>query len=50
MTRGGDGTPITSEGKIWQTMIHEVFILPALGIAYTDHLMLGASASKPVMH
>jgi uncharacterized membrane protein YqhA len=30
---------------MWQTMIHSVFILSALGIAWTDRLM--AQGSKP---
>jgi uncharacterized protein (TIGR00645 family) len=34
----------TSEGVLWQTIIHVVFILSAVGIAYVDRLGL---ASKP---
>jgi uncharacterized protein (TIGR00645 family) len=30
---------LTSAGVMWQTLIHCVFILSAVGIAYTDHLM-----------
>jgi uncharacterized protein (TIGR00645 family) len=30
---------LTSDGVMWQTLIHCVFILSAIGIAYTDHLM-----------
>ncbi len=30
---------LTSQGVMWQTLIHCVFILSAIGIAYTDHLM-----------
>ena len=33
--------PVTAEGVMWQTIIHGVFILSALGIAYTDRVMLG---------
>ena len=44
------GTPITSEGVMWQTIIHGVFILSALGIAYTDRVMLGAPAPKADKH
>jgi uncharacterized protein (TIGR00645 family) len=41
---GGKGcTTVTSEGVMWQTIIHSVFILSALGIAWTDRLM----ARKP---
>ena len=40
------GAPITAEGVMWQTIIHGVFILSALGIAYTDRVMLGSPASK----
>jgi uncharacterized membrane protein YqhA len=30
---------VTSAGVMWQTIIHSVFILSALGIAWTDRLM-----------
>jgi uncharacterized protein (TIGR00645 family) len=43
-------TPITAEGVMWQTIIHAVFILSALGIAYTDRVMLGAPSSKSAKH
>jgi len=37
----------TSEGVLWQTIIHCVFILSAIGIAWADKLMYGdASKSK----
>jgi uncharacterized protein (TIGR00645 family) len=32
---------ITAEGVMWQTIIHAVFILSALGIAWTDRIMQG---------
>jgi uncharacterized protein (TIGR00645 family) len=32
-------TTVTAEGVMWQTIIHSVFILSALGIAWTDRLM-----------
>ena len=32
-------TTVTSTGVMWQTIIHSVFILSALGIAWTDRLM-----------
>jgi uncharacterized protein (TIGR00645 family) len=32
---------VTSEGVMWQTIIHAVFILSAIGIAWTDRIMLG---------
>jgi len=38
----------TAEGVLWQTIIHCVFILSAIGIAYADKLMYGGpSTSKP---
>jgi uncharacterized protein (TIGR00645 family) len=43
-------TQITSEGVMWQTIIHAVFILSALGIAYTDRIMLGAPTAKGDKH
>jgi len=33
----------TADGVMWQTIIHCVFILSAIGIAYTDKLMAQAS-------
>jgi uncharacterized protein (TIGR00645 family) len=36
-------TTVTADGVMWQTIIHSVFILSALGIAWTDRLM----ARKP---
>ena len=38
-------TKATAQGVMWQTIIHIVFILSAIGIAWTDKLMTG-SASK----
>jgi uncharacterized protein (TIGR00645 family) len=32
-------TTVTATGVMWQTLIHSVFILSALGIAWTDRLM-----------
>ena len=43
-------SPISAEGVMWQTIIHGVFILSALGIAYTDRVMLGAPTYKPAKH
>ncbi len=43
-------SPISAEGVMWQTIIHGVFILSALGIAYTDRVMLGAPVHKSVKH
>jgi uncharacterized protein (TIGR00645 family) len=36
-------TQVTAEGVMWQTIIHSVFILSALGIAWTDRLMARSS-------
>ena len=33
-------TQVTAEGVMWQTIIHAVFSLSALGIAFTDRVML----------
>jgi uncharacterized protein (TIGR00645 family) len=38
-------TRATAQGVMWQTIIHIVFILSAIGIAWTDKLMTG-NASK----
>ena len=36
---GAEGSTYTVQGVIWQTVIHGVFILSAIGIAWTDRLM-----------
>jgi uncharacterized membrane protein YqhA len=38
---------MTSAGVLWQTIIHCVFILSAIGIAWTDKLMSGPSSKAP---
>ena len=43
---GAPGSKFTEAGVMWQTIIHCVFILSAIGIAYTDRLMAHVSA-KP---
>jgi uncharacterized protein (TIGR00645 family) len=40
-------TTVTSTGVMWQTIIHALFILSALGIAMTDRVM--GNANKPVL-
>jgi len=40
---GSANSTYTTEGVMWQTIIHCVFILSAIGIAYTDKLMAQAS-------
>jgi uncharacterized protein (TIGR00645 family) len=35
-------TTVTSIGVMWQTIIHSIFILSAVGIAWTDRLMIHA--------
>ncbi|MFN0128561.1 MAG: TIGR00645 family protein [Verrucomicrobiales bacterium] len=41
---------VTSEGVMWQTIIHAVFILSALGIAWTDRIMLAPPPAKSAHH
>jgi len=41
---------LTSTGVLWQTIIHCVFILSAIGIAWTDRLMHGGSAHSRAAH
>ena len=38
---------LTPTGVMWQTIIHCVFILSAIGIAFTDRIMNGGAARKP---
>jgi uncharacterized protein (TIGR00645 family) len=35
---GSERTNFTTEGVMWQTLIHVVFILSAIGIAFVDRL------------
>ena len=48
----GEGrcTALTTEGVMWQTIIHIVFILSAIGIAWTDRLMQNGSAKAKAAH
>lgn len=39
-------TALTTDGVLWQTVIHIVFILSALGIAWTDKLMTHTSHKR----
>ncbi|UOV03091.1 TIGR00645 family protein [Pseudoxanthomonas mexicana] len=43
-------TQLTPGGVLWQTIIHCVFILSAIGIAWTDKLMNGAAPAKHAAH
>jgi uncharacterized protein (TIGR00645 family) len=38
-TLGSEASTFTEAGVMWQTIIHIVFILSAIGIAWTDYLM-----------
>ncbi len=40
----------TAEGVMWQTIIHAVFILSAIGIAWTDRIMLASPPVKMPKH
>lgn len=47
-TLGAEGSTYTEAGVMWQAIIHIIFILSAIGIAYTDYLMsLAIKSSKP---
>lgn len=48
-TLGGPTSNYTEAGVMWQTIIHMVFILSAIGIAWTDKLMshTGIKPGKP---
>src|SRR5689334_6832734 len=43
---GKEGSPFTVEGVLWQTIIHVVFILSALGIAAVERISQPVYASK----
>jgi uncharacterized membrane protein YqhA len=41
-------TTVTATGVMWQTIIHTIFILSAIGIAATDKLMGSPSKASPL--
>ncbi|WP_374602046.1 TIGR00645 family protein [Arenimonas sp.] len=43
---GSPGSNYTTEGVMWQTIIHMAFIVSAIGIAWTDKLMSHAAAAS----
>ena len=43
---GAPGSRFTEAGVMWQTIIHCVFILSALGIAWTDRLMISTAGKR----
>lgn len=45
-TLGSSNSLYTETGVMWQTIIHCVFILSAIGIAYTDRLMSSIAPAK----
>ncbi len=47
---GVDCTKITADGVMWQTIIHMAFIASAIGIAWTDRLMLATAAQGKPAH
>jgi uncharacterized protein (TIGR00645 family) len=42
-------TTVTLDGVMWQTVIHSIFILSAIGIAWTDRLMSHAIRPAPAL-
>jgi uncharacterized protein (TIGR00645 family) len=43
-------TTVTIDGVMWQTFIHSIFILSAIGIAWTDRLMMGHPSRTAPAH
>ena len=43
---GAPGSNLTESGVMWQTIIHCVFILSAVGIAWTDRIMAMTSGKR----
>ena len=39
-------TPVSPTGVMWQSIIHGLFILSAIGIAYTDKVMTGSAGKR----
>ena len=46
----GSGASYTEAGVMWQTIIHMIFILSAIGIAWTDSLMSQAAKANKSAH
>jgi len=49
-TLGSEGSNYTEAGVMWQAIIHVIFILSAIGIAYTDYLMALAIKTAKAGH
>jgi len=49
-TLGSDSSDYTEQGVMWQTIIHMVFILSAIGIAWTDQLMSQTVKTTKIQH
>ena len=49
LAAGAPCSKLTPDGVMWQTVIHALFIVSAMGIAYTDRLM-GAAIQKHEKH
>ena len=47
---GTEASGYTVQGVMWQTIIHAIFILSAIGIAYTDKLMNNGTQTKHAAH
>ena len=47
---GRDGAKYTEQGVMWQAIIHGLFILSAIGIAYVERLSQPVYAQKHVSH
>ena len=43
-------TTVSTDGVMWQAIIHGLFILSAIGIAYTDKLMTNAASKREHAH
>ena len=43
---GNTCAKVTATGVMWQTIIHTIFILSALGIAWTDKVMTGSAGKR----
>ena len=43
---GKEGLPYTETGVMWQTIIHGLFVISAIGIAYVEHLSQSAYSKE----
>jgi uncharacterized protein (TIGR00645 family) len=44
------GAVFTNDGVMWQVIIHAIFVLSAIALAWTDRVMMASLREQPVAH